>query len=207
MQRQSVPVIFGALLAISVGLGGVRARAAATPTFTISASNVTMPTSGNGSIPIALTSVNGYAGNLAITDCSATNSPAGAKLPTCAGFGGPLGFALTANATVKGSLLLIPPGGVLPPSAASLSHRLVHGGAAGLALASVLLFGLSGRRRAARWLILALFALGTLTGLAGISACGGNSNAMTPGTYSYAITATDNKTGTSVSTSTSVIVP
>ncbi len=205
MQKHSMLVSLGLFLMFSSGLGGVRARAAATPTFTISAANVTMPTSGNGSIPITLTSVNGYTGLIGMT-CSAMNPPVGAKLPTCVFLLGP-GIQLAANATVTGSLLLIPPGGVLPPSAASLSHRLVRGGAAGLVLASGLLFGLGVRRRAARWLILALFALGSLTCLAGISACGGNSNAMTTGTYSYAITATDNKTGTSVSTSTSVIVP
>jgi hypothetical protein len=54
---------------------------------------------------------------------------------------------------------------------------------------------------------LALFALGTLTGLAGIGACGGSSEAVTPGTYAYAITATDGETGTSVSTTIYVEVP
>ena len=204
MQRHSILVSLGLLLVFSSGFGGARARAA-TPSFTISAANVTMPSSGNGSIPITLTSVNGYTGLIGMT-CSPMNPPVGAKLPTCVFLQG-AGIQLTANGTVTGSFLLIPPGGVLPPSMASLSHRPGNWRVGALVLAGALLFGLDIRRRAARWLITALFALGTLTCLAGIGACGGNSNAMTPGTYSYAITATDNKTGTSVNTSTNLIVP
>jgi hypothetical protein len=57
-----------------------------------------------------------------------------------------------------------------------------------------------------------LVAVGTFAGLAGISACGGNSNAMAPGTYQFNLTA-DNEAGGNVplgqgvSTTISVTVP
>lgn len=89
----------------------------------------------------------------------------------------------------------------------SLPRRRGHGLAQGLALAGALLFGFGFRRRAARWLTLTLFAVGTLTGLAGISACGGNNSVVTPGTYAYTIMAKDLNTNASVTTSVNVIVP
>jgi hypothetical protein len=209
MQKNKDFVFLGSLLALGLGFGGAHVRAATpTPSFTISAANTTMPASGNGSLPITLTSVDGYAGDIVIR-CAPTNPPAGAKLPGCDLVPGPY-VALTANQTKwTGSLDLIPYGGSVPPAPASLLHRPASGGAAGLALAGVLLFGLGFdfRRRPARWFTLLLLAAGVLAGVAGIAACGGSGNAMTPGTWPYTVTGIDSVTGATASTTANVTVP
>jgi len=201
MQRCRVLVLLGSFLVFSSEFGGVSALAA-TPSFTVSASNVTMPTSGLGSIPITLTSVNGYTGTI-IADCAATNPPAGAKLPACGFATTEPQYTLNANAVVAGHIDLM----AYPvPAPTSLLHSPGHGIVASMALASTLLLGLGFRRRAARWFALMLIAVGSLVGLAGIGACGGSSNTLTPGIWPYLVTATDT-TGASVSTTVSVTVP
>lgn len=193
--------IFGLLLACSPGIGGGR-MFAATPTFTISASNVTMPTAGNGPIPFTVTSLDGYSGTIGFT-CSATNPPAGAKLPTCIGPEGPgVSISLAANQTVNSECVLIPPGTALPPSTASR-----YGQGLVVALAGALVAGSRMRRRANRWLVLALLGVAASAAAVSISACGGgNSNSMTPGTYSYTLTGTD-ANGLSANATTNVTIP
>lgn len=93
------------------------------------------------------------------------------------------------------------------PCPVSLPRRGGHGPASGLALAGALLLGFGIRRRVARWLVLTLLAAGALASLAGISACGGNNNVMTPGTYAYTITAADIDTQVSDTSSINVTVP
>ena len=80
---------------------------------------------------------------------------------------------------------------------------------AGAALAAVLLLGLGFRRRGRSWLALAVLCVAFL---AGMTACGGSSNGMTPGTYPYTITAVNNATSTTplsvmVNTTINVTVP
>ncbi len=70
-----------------------------------------------------------------------------------------------------------------------------------------MLFGLRKGRRARRLLMLTLLALVSLAGLAGISACAADAFGLTPGTYQYAIYATDVNTSAQVSSSFSVTVP
>jgi hypothetical protein len=196
-------------------MGSPRALAA-TPSFTISATNVTMPLSQGscsngvctwqyGYSNFALTSVNGYTGAPQVT-CAVSNPPAEAKLPTCYQYG--LMPLLPANGTNNGEILFIAPGQTPPPSPASQLSRPGRA-TAGMALAAALLFGLGLRRCTARWFTLAILALGTLGGMMAINACGGNgnSNSMTPGTYSYVVTATDLSAGDTASTTISVTVP
>lgn len=103
----------------------------------------------------------------------------------------------------------MPPGSVVP---AKLRRNgfLPMGG---LALAGALLLGIGLRRGARNWLALALLGVGTLAGVAGISACsgGGGTNGMTPGTYEYAIVANFNLANTNLlittNTTISVTVP
>jgi len=213
MQSDRVLVLLGTLLALT-GLGGSRAFAA-TPGFTISATNVTMPAS-NGSCSdgactetygggvFTLASVDGYAGTVEVS-CGATNPPAGAKLPTCIHHPG-MGVPLTANASVQGQLLLIPYGQTPPPLPSNQTRGTLGSAGAGLALGGVLLAGLGVRRRT-RWLASTMIAVGALAVLTGIQACGGNSNSMTPGTYSYAVTAMDSTTNTSATATFKVTVP
>lgn len=192
---------------------------APTPSFTITATNVTLTSrtaSGVGSSSFTLTSVNGYTGTVRIA-CNLPTPQIGVTMPYC-GYGtaetaavipAPPSITLTANQVVTGT---IPFFNSSVPSCtnvcpASLQPRPKHRLAQGLALAGALLFGSGFRRRGARWLTLTLFAVSALAGLAGISACGGSNSVVTPGTYVYTISATDISTAVSVTTSINVTVP
>jgi hypothetical protein len=185
---------------------------AASPYFTLAATNVTLSSSsssGTGSSEITLTSVDGYTGTVGII-CGAPAYQAGVTVPAC-NFGGPAVIAimpLTANQVATGTIAFAnsaPPCNRCP---VSLPHRGGHGLAPGLTLAGALLLGFGFRRRATRWLTLTLLAVGLLAGLAGISACGGNSSSVvTPGTYAYTITAKDMNADAVVTTSINVTVP
>lgn len=93
------------------------------------------------------------------------------------------------------------------PAPVSVPHRQGHAPAGGLALAGALLLGWGLRRRASRWLVVGLLAVGALAGLAGISACMGYGSGFTPGTFPYTITGTDTSTNASVSSTFMVTVP
>ncbi len=214
MRASRLPVLFGSFLAIISGLGSGHAQSA-TPSFTISASNVTMPTRGNGSIPFTLTSVNGFAGAVVVS-CGPANPPTGSILPQCNYTGSPIApppYTLTANGTVRGSLSLvayIPP--CSSPCPVKLQPRPRQRGAVNLALSGALLLGLGFRRRAARWLALALFAAGMLAELAGVIACGaGSIDDLSPGIFAYTVSATQSGTTRSqamvVNTTVNVTVP
>ncbi|MGO9322937.1 MAG: hypothetical protein ACLP07_00115 [Terracidiphilus sp.] len=203
-----------ALVAFLVVLSIPNAFAAApSPSFTITATNVTMSSTfatGSGSASFTLTSVNGYAGTVGV-NCANLNLPGGVNTPIC-DFGGPAfpaSYTLAANQVVTDNILFQnsnPPctNGVCPVSLPRRSH---HGLPQSLALAGALLVGFGFRRRAVRWLVLALFAVGSLAGLVGINACGGNKSVVTPGTYVYTIMAKDMNTNASVTTTVNVTVP
>ncbi|MGB8029355.1 MAG: hypothetical protein WCF30_06780 [Terracidiphilus sp.] len=216
MRRFYPLALLAALLAVSLFLTGLTASAA-TPGFTITATNATLSSStssGAGSSSFTLTSVNGYTGQVRV-DCQPPTPPAGAKLPYC-GPGVPSDAAipaqppitLTANESVTGNIPFYnAPIPCSNPCPASLPRHGGRGLAQGLAFAGVLLFGFGFRRRAQRWLTLTLLIVGSLVGFAAISACGGNKNVVTPGTYVYSISATDVSTAVSVTTSVNVTVP
>jgi hypothetical protein len=89
MRRCRAHVLIGRLLAEGLVLAGFPALAA-TPAFTIAATNVTMSSStssGQGSSSFTLTSINGYVGLVGI-NCSAPTPPMGVLVPIC-DFGGP----------------------------------------------------------------------------------------------------------------------
>jgi hypothetical protein len=209
MRRKGLFVLSGSLVAIILGAGCASAPGA-TPSFTVTATNVTMPPNPGpckGSCPttwgntvVTATSVNGYTGTLFL-QCAASNPPAGVKLPLCSMPAAPA-ITLTATEPSTATMLLIPFGQVPPPLPTSTQHR---GGADGpVALAGALLLVLGFRRRTRRWLMLTLIAAGTLAGVAGVSACGGSSRM---GPYPFTITATDNATHVSTSTMFEVTVP
>jgi hypothetical protein len=204
MKNQKSLVILSTLLVLSFGVFSAQARAA-TSSFTMSATNVTMTSSGSkgtGSTTFTLTSVNGYSGTVGVI-CYPTNEPAGAKLPYCGGSLPPVGYTLTANASVTGSLPFF---NVPVPEPVSMPVRRSRAGPAGLALAAGLLLGLGFRRKAGRWFVPVLLAVGMLTGLAAISGCGGSNSVVTPGTYSFTVKAVD--TNSNIVTSTfNVTVP
>jgi hypothetical protein len=202
MQNRRVSILFRFFFVAILAFAGARS-VAQTASFTLAAENAAMPTRGTGSIQWTLTSVNGYEGLITV-DCAPSNPPKGANLPWCEGPVNPPPFGLTANETLSETFLLsaTPGSGVQ-----SFLHRAPQGGAGSLALAGVLLFGAGFRRRVARWVRLTLLAGCALTGLVSTSACGGYSNTLTPGTYTYAITAWDLNTNVSASTTANVTVP
>jgi hypothetical protein len=190
MNIQRSFVSLATLLALGIGVYGAQAQPA-TPVFNVSASNVTMSSSGKngtGSSTFTLTSMDGYTGTVGIT-CYPTSEPAGAKIPYCGGSLPPVGYTLKANATVTGSLSFYNVPVPVMPAASKVSPA--HAGATGLALAGAILLGFGFRRKAGRWLVMILLATGMLTGLAAISGCGGGNSVVTPGTYSYTVQGVD----------------
>jgi hypothetical protein len=200
LRNHRLGILVGLIVALNCWFSGSQASAA-TPNFTVSATNSTMPGAGFGSIPITITSVDGYTGTITV-NCGPTNPPVGAKLPICGGPTAPPVYKLTANASVNGSITLMPFGDDFP-TPASLPRPSGHGRATSLALAGLVLLGMGLRRRGLPLLGLALFAA---VSLAGMSGCAAGGNGMTPGTYSYAINAGDINTGAYVSTSVQVTV-
>lgn len=204
-----IAVLFAFLAVISIPSASA---ATPSPSFTTTATNVTMSTntsSGTGSSTFTLTSVNGYTGTVGVT-CSAPTPSVGVKVPVCDWSPGPVvrpTFTLVANQVATGTISFINAIPPCNPCPVSLPRSRSHGLPQGVALVGALLFGFGFRRRAARWLTLTLLAAGALAGLAATSACGGNDDVVTPGTYAYTIIASDVSTNVSVTTSISVTVP
>jgi hypothetical protein len=205
MRKKCLRVLFGSLLASSFWSPGSRALAA-TPDFTITATNVTMSSSsssGAGSTSFTLTSVNGYTGSVSVT-CVPSNIPARVRVPVCGGSVPPPAYPLAANQVVTKTISLYNSPVPLP---ASLMHRKSHGLVTGLALSGVLLCGFGTPARARRWFTLTLFALCAFFALAGFSACGASNNYVTPGIYTYTVAATDVSASATVTASFNVTVP
>jgi hypothetical protein len=210
MNRSRTFLRFAIQFAMICGFARMQAPAAA-QSFTVSASNATLPANGSGTVAFSVTSVNGFSGNVQIS-CGPTSIPAGARLPFCGGNVAPMIYAVPANAAVTGNLALF--GSPLPcsnPCPVRLDRAPADrkGAGGGLALAGALLVGLGLRRRAVRWFALMLLAAGTLAGAAGISACGGSSSGptLTAGVWPYTIAAADTSTNVTVSTTFDVTVP
>jgi hypothetical protein len=183
MTRNKALTCLTVLLTLAFGLCRAHALAPA-PSFTLSASNITM-SSNNTSIPITLTSVNGFTGSVGLT-CTPPNPPSGVKEPSCGG--GPYQpTVLTANATVTGGLAIyaIKP---LPTSSATSSNLPGHGRRTTWTLAGALMLGLGALRKKSQLSKHLLLVVGMFVGLAVINACGGPET-LTPGTYSYTLTA------------------
>lgn len=184
-------------LAFVVLFAFLSGRAKATtpaPGFTISTTNITLPISGSGNIPITLSSVNGYTG-LVIIGCTTSSPLPGVLEPYCdpPHFGAALSLDLSASEpTVTGN---IPITSLPEPVANSRVSRPGLENTAGWALAGVLMLGLGLPPRRGRRPTLLLLVVVSLIGLVGISACadGGSSNheTLTPGTYTYTIRAAD----------------
>ncbi len=195
-----LPGSCGLPLVLACGLGMVSVPAeAATPTFTITAANVTMPSGSKGaSTPFALTSVNGYSGQVRV-DCAYSGSSMGAKVPSCGIYVNPQ-HNLGANQTVTGTLTLFPYGKVPPYAAARRQGSSPYRAPA---LAAILVGSwLLLRRRRSGFRSSLLLVLGGIA-LAGIASCASGLS----GTFPYTVTATDVSTHTVVSAPFSVTVP
>jgi hypothetical protein len=160
------------------------------PSFTISASNVTMPLSGTVAIPFTLTSVNGFAGQVSVFCVQPTVPGSVNKGPYC-DQGGPLmAYTLVANGTTTGSITIV----AIQPNPVPLTSKLKSAGrreGAGLALAGMVMLGLRRRRPGSRRLMRASLAFGIMMALAGIGLCGcGGPPTLTPGAYLFMLNAT-----------------
>jgi hypothetical protein len=181
-------------LVLTIAAFAGRGRAA-TPGFTLTASNPSVPGQGDGSTTIMVKSVGGFSGQVGI-GCSGpdANLLTDLVLPVCP-TAGPI-LSVPANGTVTGSIAFYPPWA--NPSAMN-SHG--KGNSAGkeprgtgssplalCVLAGAGLVGLRLRKIKQAWLAVTLgvLCLGSLTAITGCIGQGGL--AMTPGTYAYTIT-------------------
>jgi len=174
------------------GLPAARALPAG---VSIIATNVTMPPSGNGQSQYT---VHGIPASGTVTvDCLFTGTITTARIPNCT-YGPIQSTAVAAGQVVTGTIQFYPFGAVVPVGLRKTPSRSGHLPAAGLALAGVLMLGFGARRGKGRLFALAVFAMGALAGVSGITGCGGLSNAMTPGTYQYTIVASYQDTGSPI---------
>lgn len=151
----------------------------------MTATNVMMPSSGNGTSNYTITGIPG-AGTVTI-GCLYSGTISTARIPNCtAPF--PI-INVTAGQTVTGSVPFYPFGAAVPVGLHKAPYRSGGLQLAGLALGGVLIFGFGFRRSLRRWLVPAVLAAGMLAGASVLSGCVGLSTAMTPGTYQYTITA------------------
>jgi hypothetical protein len=189
MQRYRLFIFLGLLAAVICGLSG--ARALASSGLAMTASNVTMPSSGHG---VSNFTISGFPGDgTVIIGCVYAGTNYEIKIPYCLSGASSAAvpvvrIPVTAGQTLTGTINFYPFGAVDPfPVKFHKAPGANHLPAAGLALAGALMLGFGLRRKAQRWFAMALFAVGALAAASGISGCGGNS--MTPGTYPYTITA------------------
>ncbi len=190
MQRHRLLIFLGSLAAVICGLPA--ARALSTTSVSITATNVTMPSSGNG---VSNYTINGIPASGTVTvGCLYSGAISTARIPSCT-YGPIVSTAVTAGEIVNGTIQFYPFGAAVPVGLRKAPRPSGHLPAAGLGLAGILMVGLGARRRKSRWFTLAVFAACALAGLAGISGCGGLSTAMTSGTYQYTITADYQDTG------------
>jgi hypothetical protein len=179
------------------------------PSFTISASNVTMPSSGMVTIPFTLTSVNGFTGMVSVL-CGMPTVPGSINKGPYCDQGGPLmAYTLVANGTTTGSITIvaIKPN---PVPLASKSALVGHGRGASWALACALILGLGLKRKSVIRPSRVALAVFLLMGLAGLGICGcGGPPTLTPGTYFFMLNATSVSTNPSLyaSTTANVTVP
>jgi hypothetical protein len=183
-----------------LGFHGALAVGASAPSFTIAATNVTMPSGGNfASSKFTLTSVNSYAGQIRVS-CAYSGSEMGARVPSCGIYTNPT-FNLGADQTAKGTLTLFPYGKVINFSSASRpGGPTSREPMLALAIVSVFLLGRRLRNQGSKWLSLVVLAGAAVLG---ITSCGSGLS----GTFPYAVTAVDTRTNTSENTSIMVTVP
>jgi hypothetical protein len=143
--RNNTLTRLGVLLACASRLSNAQ-TSTPTPSFTLSASNITMPSSGTTSIPFTLISVNGFAGSLALGVTPPT-PPAGVKLPYLE-IGGPAQlYPLTANGTLTSSIGVL--SAIPVPVPVRFHQPTRHGDRTIWSLAAALLLCLGLRRRRA----------------------------------------------------------
>lgn len=202
------------MMTVAIGLCG--AQTVPSPGVTIAARNVTMASDGTGGIPFTLTSTNKFAGRVMVV-CAAPTPGPGVREPSCI-VGIPAvasNLTLAADGTATGEATVSANAPLPSAAVARLSsprQRNHEGGGAILALAGALMVGWGLRRKTRRLGSQALGVAGLLVVLTGLAACGGPAT-LTPGTYTYTLTATSaggttgsTVAGSEVTASTTVVV-
>jgi hypothetical protein len=176
------------------------------PSFTLTASNVSMSDQGSGTSTIKLTSVNGFTGQVGVL-CSGPSSflAPDLVLPSCDSATQQL--VVPANGSVTGTMSFVPPfsnqsvGRRGRPGKAPLETPLAAG-ALGMGL-----IGLRFRRKLSRWMAMLVLGAAGLAAMAGVTGCIGHGGlAMTPGTYSYTLSAAARSSSATGNTTISVTV-
>jgi len=189
------------LLLLTLSFSAATAQPVA-PSFTISAPNIIMPSSGSGTVNFTLTSVNGFSGTVVVLSKPPTVN-ANVLLPYVDD-DVLHGYALTANAGTTGNFDIL---ATQPPVQPAKLNLPAHRNAVIWSMAGVFMLGLGLRRRRSLRYTHLLLAAGLLVGLSGITACAGPET-LTPGTYTYTLTATDDdNSSVTASTTFTVTVP
>ncbi len=201
MRAFCLPFSWKFVLAAWAGFSAAQGLLAATPGYTITASNVSVSGQGSGVSHFTLNSVGGFTGTVGVTCIGPnTNLSADLILPDC---DHPVdNFVIPAGGSVSGTMNFYPPwtDGYASDSTdrrnqPARSLPLIAGAFAGLGLIGLRMRKIVDRRLA---LLVGAVCLASLAGIAGCLGQGGL--AMTPGTYAYVLQAG------SVSTTISVTV-
>ena len=175
--------VFGSFVALLLVLFGGHVLMAAEP-YAVTATDVTMPKSGIG---ITDYTVSGIPINGTLTvGCTYSGPTTTAHIPICTYGPAHAPDPVTAGQTVTGSINFYPYGSAIPATAQSTKSAWP----AGAVLAAGLLIGFGIRRKMPRWLAAVVLVAG-IGGAIAVTGCGGGGNGMTPGTYSYTISATN----------------
>lgn len=183
------PNAFLLSMAVTAAMAATTPLAGAAPSFTVSATNVTMSVNGEAYSQIKVTSVDGYAGTIHV-DCVYAGEPTNARLPVCGGYTTENDFKLDADQTITFIRAFYPYGRTIPVSQPTNRHARGFGISVAALLAGVLVFGFGFRRKA--WRLAAPVVLCAIV-LAGICGCGGIRFfiSTTPGTYFFNIVVVD----------------
>jgi hypothetical protein len=197
---------FGSFVALLLALLGGRALMAAVP-YAITATNVTMPNGGGMAITHYTVSGIPLDGTLAV-NCAYSGPTTTAHLPTCVY--GPLTAPapVMVGQTVTGSINFYPYGSAVPVTAQRTKPVWPAGGI----LAAGLLIGFGFRRKMPHWLAAVVLAVAGVAEAAAVTGCAGGGNGMTPGTYAYTLTASNEATpntplGVAATTTIHVTIP
>jgi hypothetical protein len=185
----------GFVLGLAAAIACLWPGQGAAESFTLTASNVTIPASSG--IGISKFTIQGIplTGTLLLS-CSYAGTPGDAKLPLCPGTP-PVVYSVTAGETLTGEIAFYPYGSAVP------ADRTGKAGV-GLSVAGGLLLIAGLRRRLCRGLPAMLAAVCGMVVFMSITACGGNSGSL--GTYPFTITATNTAQTNPLSTAASATV-